>query len=71
MAWSSLDVSAGDHRLALIGAVVSSDALLGHTLVAALSNGKEAVAIGRNFLIGAYGLTIHLFLLQEFPLLSI
>ena len=41
MAWSSLDVSAGDHHVALAGAVVSSDALLGHTLVVALSDGKE------------------------------
>lgn len=39
-AWSSLDVSAGDGRISLNGALVSGDAHLGHTLVAFLSDGK-------------------------------
>ena len=45
MAWSSLDVSAGDGRISLSGAVVSGDALLGHTLVATLSNGESLLCI--------------------------
>jgi len=40
MAWSSLDVSSGDGRISLVGAAVSGDALLGHTLVVSLSDGK-------------------------------
>lgn len=44
-AWSSLDVSAGNGRISLAGAVVSGDALLGHTLVVSLSDGKSWMSL--------------------------
>jgi hypothetical protein len=52
-AWSSVDVSAGDGRISLNGAVVSGDALLGHTLVALLSDGKTYLCVNAVCLFGA------------------
>ena len=63
-AWSSVDVSAGRGRVALVGAVVSGDAHLGHTLVATLSDGKCAFRTTASYNISLTIILTHPFVLQ-------